>query len=158
MEKDVMKNRIRLRAGLAALAAGASLFATAGTAQADTDHHVKVEVCAEGNYTAYAKWDERATPIGAPALTISLNHVPAGTCGSAFVLVPGLGASVNVYLFGLYNISGKGFDVETSGGPAIHTSSTINTIVLHAQGTTTSPRYWYEEWGPSGFHGVGSGI
>jgi hypothetical protein len=64
------------------LAITVGLLAASETAHAatSTSHLVKVEVCANGNYTAYAKWVE-LVPNTSTQLSATLPRVGAGGCG-----------------------------------------------------------------------------
>jgi hypothetical protein len=153
-----MRLRTGLRSGGTALAMTVGLLAAGGTADAgtSTSHQVKVEVCANGNYTAYAKWAE-LPPGSSTPLSVGLPHVSAGNCGTSWVATNNDNNAAFVWLFGLYNTSGTGFDVNSNGSYATSFGSAgeLNTIVLHALGTTTTHAYYWEAWGAFGYrHGT----
>jgi hypothetical protein len=129
----------------AGLLAGGALAATVSPAQAATadQQRVTVTLCAYGNYTAYAK-----VVAQDGSLSMDLTHVPAGQCATNSVLLNDSSA-VNIYLFGIYNVSHKGFDVCRSGGPAAAIVPGISQT-FHVGGTTTDP-----EWLDFPFDGCG---
>ncbi|MFJ9558892.1 hypothetical protein ACIRQQ_02470 [Streptomyces fuscichromogenes] len=132
-----MKRLTRWGASLAgaALVTGGALAGSAGTAQAATVNRLTVKVCAVGNYTAYAK-------IVGDGNNTDLTRVTPGSCFSDSVILTG-SADYTVWLFGLYNISHKGFDVVADGAPAAGgwNTGTVHEIDLWAGGTTTSPTW-----------------
>jgi hypothetical protein len=123
--------------GTTVAAAAGLLAGTAGAAEA-AGPRISVVVCADGNYTAYAK-----VVAQDGSFNQSLHHAPAGACWTNSVQL-NTSASINVFLFGIYNVSHKGFDVCDSGGPAIGgnpTARQFQNLVLRAGGTTTDP-FW----------------
>ena len=109
----------------AVLVAGSTVVSGAGAAQAASVQR-SVQVCSFGNYTAYAK-------VVGGGLSLKLEQVPAGTCWTTNYISNGQPAEI--YLFGLYNISHKGFEVGVCHGV---TNSRIN---FGAAGTTTAPKF-----------------
>lgn len=88
-----------------------------------------------GNYTAYAK-------IVGDGNNTDLTHVRPGSCFSNDLILTG-STDFTVWLFGLYNISHKGFDVVPGGAPAAGCWNTgkVHEIDLWAAGTTTTPAW-----------------
>ncbi|SOF02403.1 hypothetical protein SAMN05446589_9549 [Streptomyces sp. OV198] len=131
-----MKRRARWGASLAgaALLAGGVVAGTTATAQAATvTNRLTIKVCATGNYTAYAK-------IVGDGNNTDLTHVKAGSCFSDNIILTGTG-SYDLWLFGLYNTTHKGFDVVAGGGPAGGGWNTgkVREIDFWTGGTTTAP-------------------
>lgn len=103
-----MKIITSCRSGLAALAglalAGGAVLAGAAPAGASTP--LSVTLCSQGNYTSYVK-------IVGGGLNQGQTHVAAGQCWTDNPLVS---SSVDMYVFGIYNVSHKGFEIGEYGG------------------------------------------
>jgi hypothetical protein len=141
---DISK-RMRLGAGAAALGIGASIVTAAGAAQAApaAPREVKVEVCAEGSYTSYAKWVQAGQDLGLP-------HQAPGGCQSTFVLPVDNQAPVTLYIFGVDPTTHKGFEMghTTPADPP----GRLTTILWHTTGTASSHHFTYDAWNAFGQH------
>ena len=132
---NLIRNRATSLLG-AGLLAGGALVAMVSPAQATPVlSSATITVCAQGNYTAYAK-----IVATDGSVSMDLSKVAQGKCLTtvADFILNDPHATIDVYVFGLYNISHKGFDVCHYGGAAesidANTSATFD-----AAGTTTSP-------------------
>ncbi|MEU8817386.1 hypothetical protein [Actinoplanes sp. NPDC048796] len=130
-----MRTTLTASIGVAAALLGGALAASpAGAAPATL--RAKIQVCAHGNYTAYAK------VVTSTGSSIKLTQVPQGQCWTDSVLVDS--GTYKVWLFGLYNVSHKGFNVNPSGGAALTNIGSTTTplpVGFEAVGTTTAPNY-----------------
>lgn len=137
-----MNRYSRWGAGLAgsALLAGVALVGTTGVAQADAGGRISVEVCAEGNYTAYAKW------VGG-GLSQDETHVTPGTCFTDGLLVPQPNATSTLYLFGIDPSTHKGFQVFQL---TVADLPSVSKILFRAQGTSSGRGGEFEAWGTQG--------
>jgi hypothetical protein len=139
----LIRNRATSLLG-AGLLAGGALAAMVSPAQAATtaQQRVTVTLCAEGNYTAYAK-----VVAEDGSLSMDLTHVPAGQCATNSVLLNS-SSLVRIWLFGIYNVSHKGFDVCKDGGAA-GTATPGFSGTFHVGGTTTDP-VWLDDLARTG--------
>ncbi|PWI15844.1 hypothetical protein DI272_17960 [Streptomyces sp. Act143] len=128
----------------ALLVAGSTVVGGAGAAQAATVQRA-VKVCSFGNYTSYAK-------VVGGGLNTQLQRVPAGSCWTTTYLSNGQPA--DIYLFGLYNISHKGFEV------GVCHSVTNSLVNFGAAGQTTAPEFAvsFGGDGPSSWCTPGPGV
>jgi hypothetical protein len=129
----LIKNRATSLLG-AGLLAGGAVAAMVSPAQADTQPRVNLTLCADGNYTAYMK-----VVAQDGSFSQSLTHVPQGQCFTDNVLLNDW-SPVNIYLFGIYNVSHRGFDVCRSGGAAEGVSPGFSGT-FHVGGSTTDPEW-----------------
>jgi hypothetical protein len=127
----------------AGVLAGGALVATVSPAQAAAQPRVTVTLCADGNYTAYAK-----VVAEDGSFSLDLAHVAPGPCWTDNILVNDSSA-LDIYLFGIYNVSHQGFDVCFDGGAAESVDVGFSGT-FHVGGTTTDP-----EWLDFPFGGCG---
>ena len=132
---NLIRNRATSLLG-AGLLAGGALVAMVSPAQATPVlSNATITVCAQGNYTAYAK-----IVATDGSVSMDLSKVTQGKCLTtvADFILNDPHAAINVYVFGLYNVSHKGFDVCHYGGAA-ESIDPNTSAAFDAAGTTTNP-------------------
>jgi hypothetical protein len=132
----LFKKRAARLLGAGLLASGA-LIATVSPAQAEDQDSVTITICAWGNYTAYAK-----VVATDGSLNTDLSRVAQGTCHTdvPFFTPSNPHVTIDVYVFGIYNTSGKGFDAVGNGATGPFASIDPNFgETYYAEGTTTDP-------------------
>jgi hypothetical protein len=118
--------RAEIRGGTAAPASGVTLDSSSGDVGIFT-------LCALGNYATYLKVIQDSSSARSP-LVSNDNCVE-------FSVTFFNEDKVEVYDFGIYNVSKLGFDVNVAGGPvATIPAGAINPqVLIDAEGTTTAP-------------------
>ncbi|SNY60848.1 hypothetical protein [Paractinoplanes atraurantiacus] len=130
-----MRTSITATLGVTTALLGGVLTATPAEA-ATTTLRAKIQVCAHGNYTAYAK------VVTSTGSAIKLTQVPQGQCWTDSILIDS--GAYKVWLFGLYNVSHKGFNVNPYGNQALTNGGATTdppAFSFEALGTTTSPTF-----------------
>jgi hypothetical protein len=137
------------------MASASGLLVSAGTANAATGGSLSLEVCAEGNYTAYAKFVEHGLQGDKGTAT---PKATAGSCKTTTVYLYDRTDPGTIWLFGIYNTSYQVFVVPSlffgeSRNISQGTSGvTIHKILTRAAGKTTSPISSGDAWYTDGFH------
>jgi hypothetical protein len=135
---NVKKMMKRVAAPLAAVGAAGGLVmglsATPAAASTIPDGHI--QLCAQGNYSAYIHILSEPVGGGETTQTLESTIVPAGQCW--WTGFNTLGRSVQVDVVGIYNVSHQEFYI----GSEWWNSSTG--LGIGAEGKSTSP--WIQTW------------
>ncbi|MFF5085411.1 hypothetical protein ACFY36_50940 [Actinoplanes sp. NPDC000266] len=131
-----MRTSLTASLGVATALFGGALAAAPPADAATATLRAKIQVCAHGNYTAYAK------VVTSTGSSIKLTQVPQGQCWTDSILLDS--GSYKIWLFGLYNVSHKGFNVSPWGDAALVNGGATadpRPVSFEAAGTTTAPSF-----------------